>query len=120
MGWNSCYVKSKTEVFHMWIKLRNGSEDRILKTIHNWSKQNNRGWEARVLKLSNELNVTNIINDQNFPIRFALESIKICLCNKDVEKWTQSLNESDKLRTYRTYKVNLKREWYCTLPLSRD
>ena len=82
MGWNSCYVKSKTEVFHMWIKLRNVSEDRIFKTIHN------------------ELNVTNIINDKNLPIRFALESIKICLCNKDVEKWTQSLNESDKLRTY--------------------
>ena len=73
-----------------------------------------------MLKLSSELNMTNIINDQNLPIRFTLESIKICLYNKDVEKWTQSLNESDKLRTYRTYNVNLKREWYCTLPLSRD
>ena len=60
------------------------------------------------------------MNDQNLPIRFALESVKICFCNKDVEKWTQSLNESDKLRTYWTYKVNLKREWYYTLPLSRD
>ena len=69
-----------------------------------------------------KLNVTNIINDQNLPICFALESVEICLCNKDVEKWTQSLNESDKLRTYtcRKYKVNLKREWYCTLPLPRD
>ena len=120
MGWNSCYVKSKTEVFRMWIKLRNVSDDRLLKTVHNWSKRNTRGWEARVLKLSNNLNVTNVINDQNLPMRVALDDVKLHLRNKDVEKWTQSLNESDKLRTYRTYKCNLEREWYCTLPLSRD
>ena len=65
MGWNSCYVKSKTEVFQIWIKLGNVSDDRLLKTVHNWSKRNTRGWEARVLKLSNNLNVTNVINDQN-------------------------------------------------------
>ena len=41
-------------------------------------------------------------------------------CNRDAEKWTQALNKSDKLRTYKTYKCNLEREWYCTLPLSRD
>ena len=29
----SCYVKSKTEVFRMWIKLRNVSDDRLLKTF---------------------------------------------------------------------------------------
>ena len=120
MGWNSCYVKSKTEVFRMWIKLRNVSDDRILKTVHKWSKRNTRGWESRVLKLADNLNVTNIINDQNLPIRFALDSVKTNLCNRDAEKWTQALNKSDKLRTYKTYKCNLEREWYCTLPLFRD
>ena len=70
--------------------------------------------------MSNNLNVTNVINDQNSPMRVALDNVKLHLRNKDVEKWTQSLNESDKLRTYRTYKCNLEREWYCTLPLSRD
>ena len=73
-----------------------------------------------MLKLSNNLNVTNVINDQNLPMRIALDDVKLHLRNKDVEKWTHSLNESDKLRTYRTYKCNLEREWYCTLPLSRD
>ena len=120
MGWNSCYVKSKTEVFRMWIKLRKVSDDRILKFVHEWSKRNNRGWEARVRKLSNEINVTNIINDQNLPIRFALENVRTILCNKDVEKWNRELHSSDKLRTYRIYKLKLEREWYCTLPLSRD
>ena len=35
MGWNSCYVKYKTEVFRMWIKLRNvlAACDRLLKTV---------------------------------------------------------------------------------------
>ena len=85
MGWNSCYVKSKTEVFRMWIKLRNVSDDRILKTVHKWSKRNTRGWESRVLKLADNLNVTNVINDQNLPIRFALDSVKTNLCNRDAK-----------------------------------
>ena len=93
MGWNSCYVKSKTEVFRMWIKLRNVSDDRILKTVHKCSKRNTRGWESRVLKLADNLNVTNIINDQNLPIGFALDSVKTNLCNRDAEKWTQELNK---------------------------
>ena len=71
-------------------------------------------------KLSNEINATNKINDQNLPIRFALENVRTILCNKDVEKWNRDLHSSDKLRTYRTYKLKLEREWYCTLPLSRD
>ena len=68
----------------MW--LRNVSDDRILKTVHKWSKRNTRGWESRVLKLADNLNVTNIINDQNLPIRFALDSVKTNLCNRDAEK----------------------------------
>ena len=52
-----------------------------------------------MLKLSINLNVTNVINDQNLPMRVALDDFKLHLRNKDVEKWTQSLNESDKLRT---------------------
>ena len=30
------------------------------------------------------------------------------------------MNESEKLRTYKTYKNTLNAEWYCSLPLSRD
>ena len=63
MGWNSCYVKLKTEVFRLRIKLKNIDDSRILKCIHNWSKRNTRGWEGRVLKLSNNLNVTTVTDD---------------------------------------------------------
>ena len=52
-----------------------------------------------MLKLSNNLNVTNVINDQNLPMRVALDDVKLHLHKKDVEKRTQSLSESDKLRT---------------------
>ena len=50
MGWNSCYVKPKSEVFRMWIKLRNVSDDRILKTVHKWLKRNTRCWERKIIK----------------------------------------------------------------------
>lgn len=120
MGWNSCYVKSKIEVFRLWIKLRNTEEERILKCIHNWSKRNGRGWEARVQKFSNGLNVSSLINDSHLPIRTALKNLKDILSNKDAENWNKQLADSDKLRTYKTYKNILKPEWYCSLPLPRD
>ena len=120
MGWNSCYVKLKTEVFRLRIKLKNIGDSRILKCIHNWSKRNTRGWEGRVLKLSNNLNVTTVIDDTRLSLRNALERIKSILCAKDIETWNKKLVESDKLRTYRKFKTTLGKEWYCILPLSRD
>ena len=120
MGWNSCYVKAKTEVFRLWMKLRNTDDARVLKCIHNWSKRNGRGWEARVLKLANGLNVSEILNDTNLPVRLALEVLKESLSNKDNDNWNKQLAESDKLRTYKTYKNVLNSEWYCCLPMSRD
>ena len=76
MGWNSCFVKAKIEVFRLWIKLRNVGDDRLLKRIHNWSKLNCRGWEASVLKLANGLNVSDLIQDIHLPIRSVLNVLK--------------------------------------------
>ena len=74
MGWNSCFVKAKTEVFRLWIKLRTLPDEPLLKAIHNWSKTIRRGWEERVAKLSNGLNVTHIINDHALPLHVALDN----------------------------------------------
>ena len=56
----------------------------MLKSVHDWSKRNNRGWEARVRKLSNELNVTEKVNDQYLSTRFAIETVRTNLCIKDI------------------------------------
>lgn len=108
------------EVFRLWIKLRNVEDDQILKCIHSWSKRNGRGWEARVIKLSNGLNVSGLIQDSHLPIRTALNVFKETLSNKDSENWNKQLNDSEKLRTYKTFKNTLNPERYCCLPLSRD
>ncbi len=57
MGWNSCYVKAKLETFRLWLKLERTDDGRVLKNVHIWSKQYTRGWESRITKLANELNV---------------------------------------------------------------
>ena len=113
MGWNSCFVKAKTEVFRLWIKLRTIPNERILKRVQDWSKRYARSWEGRVTKLSNQLNITNIINDETLSIRLALENVKRILCVKDAENWNKSLADSEKLRTYRKSKTVLKKEGYC-------
>ena len=71
-------------------------------------------------KLLNQLNITNIINDETLSIRLALENVKRILCVKDAENWNKSLADSEKLRTYRKYKTVLKKGGYCDLPLPRD
>ena len=56
-------------------------------------------------KLSNQLNITNIINDETLSIRLALENVKRIICAKDAENWNKSLADSEKHRTYRNYKT---------------
>ena len=46
MGWNSTEVKAKTEVFRFSTKLKRFSNERIIKTVYQWSCQNRRGWES--------------------------------------------------------------------------
>ena len=92
MGWNSCFVKAKLEVFRLWLKLRNVDDSRILKHIHNWSKLNGRSWDARVVKLANELNVSDLIQDVNLPMRSTLNDLKELLSNKDCENWNKQTN----------------------------
>lgn len=53
-----------------------------------------------MLKLSNNLNVTNIVKEQNLLVCFALDIVTLHLRNKNVEKWKQTLNELDKFRTF--------------------
>ena len=98
MGWNSCFVKAKLVVFRLWLKLRNVDDSRILKHIHNWSKLNGRSWDARVVKLANELNVSDLIQDVNLPMRSTLNDLKELLSNKDFENWNKKLNESEKVK----------------------
>ena len=84
-GLELLFRKNKMEVFRLWIKLRNVEDDRILKCIHNWSKRNGRGWEARVIllvKLSNGLYVSGLIQDSLLPIRTALNVLKETLSSK--------------------------------------
>lgn len=67
----------------------------MLNTIHDWSKCNNRGWETKVLKLSNKLNVAEINNDQYMSIRSDLETVRTILSNKDNEIWNHDSQNSE-------------------------
>ena len=85
------------------------------KMIESW-----RGWEARVINLSNGLYVSGLIQDSHLPIRTALNVLKETLSNKDSENWNKQLSDSEKLRTYKTFKNTLNPERYCCLPLFGD
>ena len=120
MGWNSCFVNEKLECFRLYIKLSRANDDRLLKCVFNWSKSYRRGWESKVEKLAEKLGILDKITNVTWSIRRLISSIKGTLKAKDSEDWLNSLQGSDKLRTYRLYKSQLSPEFYCILPLPRD
>ena len=93
---------------------------RLLKKVFNWSKSYRKGWENRVLKMGESLNVLNVVNSASWSIKRIMTKVKETLVLKDSEKWFEDLQNSDKLRTYRKYKSELTPEKYCILPLPRD
>ena len=89
-----------------------------MKSINNRLRFDGRGWEARSLKLANSLNVSDLIQDIHIRMGTVKTTPQETLSNKDYGKKRNLLNDSEKLRTYKTYrndKNTLNAEWHCSL-----
>lgn len=120
LGWHSCQVNRKVEVFRLWLKLERSPDNRLTKSIHTWALRNNRSWESRVLKIARETGLTDLIQNNRLPIKTIFKSIRDQLCELDSVKWGENLLKQDKLRTYRLYKNSFNCETYCQTPIARN
>ena len=120
MGWTSANVNIKTEVFRSYMKLGRLPSSRLVKHVHDWSKQINRSWESRVLKLAQSCECSPIVTNDSKSIKLLVKELKQSLSVTDAIVWENELVKSEKLRTYKQYKCVLETEHYCKIPLSRD
>lgn len=126
MGWTSCYVKQRLETCRLYCKIRNITNDRLIKQIFTWSNSHGKCWERRFVNFVNDLGLSNIFDHDTISVQTAINLCKTKLIIKDQEKWKSSLfNDKgqingNKMRTYRLYKKKIEAETYVKIPLSRD
>ena len=92
----STEVKAKTAVS---TKLKRLSNERLIKTVYQWSCQNRRGWEPKVTQMANKLNITTIISNDSMSVKNIVRSVHNKLCANDKILWENELVKSDELRT---------------------
>jgi hypothetical protein len=106
MGWKSCKVQQKTEVVHLYLRIENMTDGRLVKMIHHCSLSVHKSWDAKVLTLLNAWHVAWLI-DIDWSTKRKLEFIDELLTNIDQREWMSDLwndknkPNGNKLRTYR-------------------
>lgn len=112
MGWSSCEVKQKIEVFRYFLKLDSVVDNRLLYKTHVYSFSIKNSLECRIMHLIEILGIENICNFK-CSIKKKVSYIKEKLNEYGFLQWFSDLWNDDgkpngnKLRTYRTYKDSL-------------
>ena len=126
LGWASAETKQKLEVVRLWCRLRNLSDDRLVRHIHLLFVNKPRTWEKQAAKLFNDLNISNIMLIDKPCKSLCIRTARDVLFNADISSWhaglhrNGSVDNGNKLRTYRCYKKEYCTENYVLLNMNRD
>ena len=127
MGWHSAEVKQKVEVVRLWCRIRNMPVDRTIHVLHTHSLNKSMSWEKNVLKLFNNIDISDDALIDKPRTNICIKKAKCNLQLLDIQKWHSALmrdgtldTNGNKLRTYRLYKNDFKTEYYVKLNMSRD
>ncbi|CAH1787923.1 unnamed protein product, partial [Owenia fusiformis] len=128
MCWTDPNVRQKIEKARQWCRFKNMNNDRITKTIHNWSLTQPRSWDSKVkLELQQE-KADHFLTDDHIPsVKYEIKKYRSDLNSKQHITWHNSIwNDSrnqengNKLRTYRLHKVHkTEPEHYLRISLNR-
>ena len=129
MGWLSLSVACKLETVRLWSRLMNMNDNRIAKKIFTWSAHiagpRYRNWNFMLADLLNSLDLGHLQRLALINSRFVLNMVKDRLSVKGHNLWFDNLwndvnkPNGNKLRTYRTFKTELRAESYLLLNISR-
>ena len=103
MDWGSCIVKQKLETVRLWCRLKQEPENRISSIVHHWSHNIGNSWEKRTLSFVSHYHLEEVM--------LVDRPAKQRLRQTEIKSWKRKLMDngndqnSNKLRTYRTYKT---------------
>ena len=104
-----------------WHKILSLPDDRLLKKVYQICKVSTASvrssWGYATRQLLEELNLVHIWTSELTGSRSEwLALIKDCIRGREIKIWKAGLEEKDKLRVYRSFKADLKREEYLSFP----
>ena len=103
--------------------------DRIIRTTHNWSFSIGKSWEirTRMLKLFDSLSLQEPMLAQSPSKITCLKLVREKVIEIETQKWydqlfsdDNSLDNGNKLRTYRKFKTSFNTEPHVKMNMSRD
>ena len=129
MGWKMMYHRIWINTIRHWCKMCNLDNRRISKKVFLWSYEagsNKKNWSNFVMKMFQEIGLTDIGNVELKHIGVVLTEADSALNSYFVQKWSSAINREyairgegrNKLRTYRMFKQTFNTEDYvkCVMP----
>lgn len=132
MGWEPIHVRQHAEIIKLWFKLCGLRDNRLLKRIFLWdydlaNNKNLDNWCRNVKDILDSFGFVDLYNDIDLCCAFSrsevndiVKFIRTCLMDTYVEKWSKTVQETPKLRTYKTFKTIFQVEDYVKQNLSRQ
>ena len=126
MGWVSCKVKQKLETIRLWCNIKAMADSRLPKIIHRWSLDIHKSWERTMLNFIKDLNMEQYLFQDKPHKKTCIRVAKEKLTVIETNIWSNKLNSDgtvqngNKLRTYRTFKNIFKTEGYVKISMNRD
>lgn len=111
MGWTASITRRKLEICRLWNRLVKMDNDRLCKKVFSWDLGLNKRytWSFKVKAILKDISMDNNFEQQT---DVSLNTVWACLHDQYSQKWKANTLKSQKLRTYVTFKDQLKPESY--------
>ncbi len=126
MGWKTAGHRHILCVLRLWLRLMNIDREMIASKVfwHSLAQDICKNWCLLTIKMFNGLGIGFLTNENECVDKHSiLETTNNCLHGKTTIQWEYNLdrdvrNDSNKLRTYRTFKNTFETETYLNKPMA--
>lgn len=115
-GWEPCEVWWKVCTARLWNRLVNMNDDRLMKKVFNWDKQQNGPWIEDMRDMFCEYGVEDVFLRSE---KVNIVALKEMLFDKIKHTWAEEIWNKSKLRTYRDIKYDYYTENYVSYNLPK-
>jgi hypothetical protein len=116
IGWNRTIVRHKIAAIRLWNRLTQMSDERLTKKIFNWDHELCKNWSNNVKEILYQIDMHEEFIHKNM---CNIDNVQIKCMENDKMEWLNALPLKPKLRTYRTFKREIKTEDYVKYCLNR-
>ena len=114
------YIRRKNLMIKYWLKIISSNNSSIIKLTYNMLRNdannnnyyNNLNWASHIKQILNEIGMSHVWNNQYNLSTSNLSAIKQRIIDIYQQTWHNSINQSQRLDSYKQYKNNISMENY--------